>query len=29
MEEKKKEEKPEEQLAEPESDFPEALLEFQ
>ncbi|XP_010123115.1 PREDICTED: coiled-coil domain-containing protein 83 [Chlamydotis macqueenii] len=29
MEEKKKEEKSEEQLTEPESDFPEALLEFQ
>uniref|UniRef100_A0A8C4UAI0 Coiled-coil domain containing 83 n=1 Tax=Falco tinnunculus TaxID=100819 RepID=A0A8C4UAI0_FALTI len=29
MEEKKKEEKPEEQLKEPESAFPEALLEFQ
>ncbi|XP_054078959.1 coiled-coil domain-containing protein 83 [Rissa tridactyla] len=29
MEEKKKEEKPEEQLTEPESAFPEALLEFQ
>ncbi|XP_074716502.1 coiled-coil domain-containing protein 83 isoform X2 [Strix uralensis] len=29
MEEKKKEKKPEEQLTEPESAFPEALLEFQ
>ncbi|KAM6382197.1 coiled-coil domain-containing protein 83 [Alca torda] len=29
MEEKKKEEKPEEQFTEPESAFPEALLEFQ
>ncbi|XP_063184591.1 coiled-coil domain-containing protein 83 isoform X1 [Chroicocephalus ridibundus] len=29
MEEKKKEEKPKEQLTEPESAFPEALLEFQ
>ncbi|XP_055557658.1 coiled-coil domain-containing protein 83 isoform X1 [Falco biarmicus] len=29
MEEKKKEEKPEEQIKEPESAFPEALLEFQ
>ncbi|XP_074933516.1 coiled-coil domain-containing protein 83 [Phalacrocorax aristotelis] len=29
MEEKKKEEKPEEQLTDPESAFPEALLEFQ
>lgn len=29
MEEKMKEKKPEEQLTEPESAFPEALLEFQ